>query len=147
MNSFKLTAVGHLAHNPELSVKGFVMFARFCLVGHDETTEDEENALNHETATSLWFLAFGEIAGEIARKSRKGDQLILEARVVANDWMEHGERQSGHAFVVTGFRFGAKRGDPPGTPAVVRCCIPPDTPQSQSLQQEADKETKSAAAA
>lgn len=35
MNSFRLTAVANLARNPELSTKGDLTFARFCLVGND----------------------------------------------------------------------------------------------------------------
>ena len=35
MNSFNVTAVGNLAKNPELNVKGDTTFTRFCLVGND----------------------------------------------------------------------------------------------------------------
>jgi hypothetical protein len=45
MNSFKLTAVGNLARNPELSTKGDVSFARLCLVGDDAVTEGEGEPL------------------------------------------------------------------------------------------------------
>ena len=41
MNSFRLTAVGQLARNPELSIKEEMTFARFCLVGTDEVSESE----------------------------------------------------------------------------------------------------------
>lgn len=43
MNSFILRAVGVLARNPELSIRGDIAFARFCLVGHDEVSEGEED--------------------------------------------------------------------------------------------------------
>ena len=43
MNSFRLTAVGDLARNPELSIKGDITFARFCLVGNDEVSEAERD--------------------------------------------------------------------------------------------------------
>ena len=66
MNSFRLTAVGNLARNPELSIKGEITFARFCLVGNDEVAESERDG-PREVVTSLWFLAFGEIAMTIAR--------------------------------------------------------------------------------
>jgi single-stranded DNA-binding protein len=119
MNSFRLTAVGELARNPELSIKGDITFARFCLVGNDEVAEGERDG-PREVVTSLWFLAFGEIATTIARCSRKRDQLILEARVIANQWTDkQGERQHGHTFIVTGFRFGARRGED-GSPIAVR---------------------------
>jgi single-stranded DNA-binding protein len=123
MNSFRLTAVGNLARNPELSIKGDITFARFCLVGNDEVAESERDG-PREVVTSLWFLAFGDIATTIAEGSRKGDQLILEARVIANHWTDkQGERQHGHTFIVTGFRFGARRGER-GSPISVR----PDAP-------------------
>lgn len=119
MNSFRLTAVGELARNPELSIKGDITFARFCLVGNDEVSEGERDG-PREVVTSLWFLAFGEIATTIAQGSRKRDQLILEARVIANHWTDkQGERQHGHTFIVTGFRFGARRGEH-GSPIAVR---------------------------
>jgi type IV secretion system protein VirB3 len=44
MNSFKLTAVGHLARNPELVAKGDTLYTRFCLVGNDYAGRDEEGA-------------------------------------------------------------------------------------------------------
>ena len=43
MNSFKLTAVGNLARNPELGTTGDATFARFCLVGKDEIEEGEQD--------------------------------------------------------------------------------------------------------
>jgi single-stranded DNA-binding protein len=137
MNSFKLTAVGHLARNPELSVSGTTTFARFCLVGQDDVTDSEEDGMNREVVTSVWFIAFGDIGAEIASGARKGDQLFLEAGVIANDWIERGEKQSGHTFVVTGFRFGAKRGDPGASAAVCRC-TPPETPRPLSMPAEAE---------
>jgi single-stranded DNA-binding protein len=119
MNSFRLTAVGILARNPELTVKGDITFARFCLIGNDYAGEGEKDG-PREFVTSLWFIAFGEIAESIARHSRKGDQLILEARIVANSWIDKdGERQRGHTFIVTGFLFGATRGGD-GSPIVCR---------------------------
>jgi hypothetical protein len=67
MNSFRLTAVGQLARNPELSIKGEITFARFCLVGDDEVSDGEEDG-PREVVTSLWFFAFGDIATTIAQK-------------------------------------------------------------------------------
>lgn len=126
MNSFKLTAVANLARNPELSVKGEVTFARFCLVGNDELAACGVNP-SQEVVTSLWFLAFGDIATAIARTARKGDQLILEANVIAAHWInKQREQQHGTVFVVTGFRFGARRGQP-GSPVTCRSA-PADHP-------------------
>jgi single-strand DNA-binding protein len=107
MNSFTLSAVGNLARNPELVVKGDKSYARLCLVGNDYAGKDEEGAAR-EVATSLWFVAFGTLGETLAHHARKGDQLILEARVRASNWTdEQGEKQYDHSFIVQGFRFGA----------------------------------------
>jgi len=126
MNSFRLTAVANLARNPELSTKGELTFARFCLVGNDSAAENG-NDPSQKVVTSLWFLVFGEIATTIAQRARKGDQLILEARVIAAHWSnKQGERQHGTVYIVTGFRLGARRGEP-GSPVTCRSA-PPDRP-------------------
>ena len=107
MNSFTLTAVGNLARNPELVAKGDVAYTRFCLVGSDYAGKDEVG-VPREIVTSLWFVAFGALGEAIARHSRKGDQLVVEARVRANVWTDkQGEKQYDHDFVVQGFRFGS----------------------------------------
>jgi single-strand DNA-binding protein len=107
MNCFTLTAVGHMARNPEVIAKGEVACTRFCLIGNDYAGKDDEGAAR-EVTTSLWFVAFGAIGDSIAQHSRKGDQLIVEARVRSNNWTDkQGERQYDHSFVVQGFRFGA----------------------------------------
>ena len=107
MNSFTLTAVGHLARNPEVIAKGDVACTRFCLIGNDYGGKDEEGAAR-EVTTSVWFVAFGAIGDSIAQHSRKGDQMIVEARVRANIWTDkQGEKQYDHSFIVQGFKFGA----------------------------------------
>jgi single-strand DNA-binding protein len=107
MNSFTLTAVGNLARNPEHVAKGEIIYTRFCLVGNDYAGKDEEGA-SREVVTSLWFVAFGALGEAIARHSRKGDQLFVEARVRSNIWTDkQGEKQYDHAFIVQGFRWGA----------------------------------------
>lgn len=107
MNSFTLTAVGNLARNPELMQKGDKSYARFCLVGSDYAGKDEEGAAK-EIVSSLWFVAFGPLGESIARNARKGDQLIVDAKVRASNWTdEKGEKKYDHSFIVQGFRFGA----------------------------------------
>jgi single-strand DNA-binding protein len=107
MNSFTLTAVGQLARNPELVARGDMAYTRFCLVGTDYAGKDDEGAAR-EVVTSLWFVAFGALGEAVARHSRKGDQLIVEARVRASIWTDkQGDKQYDHSFVVQGFRFGA----------------------------------------
>jgi single-strand DNA-binding protein len=107
MNSFKLIAVGNLARNPELIAKGEVFYTRFCLVGNDYAGRDEEGAAR-EVVTTLWFTAFGPHGEAIAKHALKGDQLIVEASVRANNWTDkQGEKQYDHSFVLDSFRFGA----------------------------------------
>jgi single-strand DNA-binding protein len=107
MNSFKLTAIGNLARNPELVAKSDTLYTRFCLVGNDYAGKDEEGAAR-EVVTSLWFVAFGGLGEAVAKNARKGDQLMVEARVRANNWTDkQGEKQYDHSFIVEGFRFGA----------------------------------------
>lgn len=107
MNSFTLTAIGNLARNPELIARNETLYCRFCLVGSDYAGKDDEGS-NREVVTSVWFVAFGALGEAIARNARKGDQLILDARIRANNWVdEDGEKQYDYSFIVQGFRFGA----------------------------------------
>lgn len=107
MNSFTLIAVGNLAKNPELMVKGDTTYTRVCLVGNDYAGKDPAGN-SREVATSLWFVAFESLGEAIARNARKGDQLIVQAQVRANNWTDRdGEKQYDHSYVVQSFRFGA----------------------------------------
>src|SRR5258708_9084694 len=87
MNSFTLTAVGNLARNPELVAKGETSYTRFCLMGNDYAGKDEEGGAR-EVTTSLWFVAFEPLGEALARNGRTGDQLFLEARVLANNCVD-----------------------------------------------------------
>jgi single-strand DNA-binding protein len=107
MNSFTVTAVGNLAKNPELAIKGDTTYTRICLVGNDYAGRDEHGNAR-EAVTSLWFVAFESLGETIAKNARKGDQLILQAQIRANNWTDdEGEKQYDHSFVVQNFRFGA----------------------------------------
>jgi single-strand DNA-binding protein len=107
MDSFMLTAVGNLADNPELVARNDRSYTRFCLMGNDYAGKDEGGTAR-EITTSLWFVAFGPLGEALARNARKGDQLIVEAHVRANNWTDkQGEKQYDHSFILRGFRFGA----------------------------------------
>jgi single-strand DNA-binding protein len=107
MNSFTVTAVGNLAKDPALAVKGDTTYARICLVGNDYAGKDDEGNVR-ETVTSLWFVAFESLGEAIAKNARKGDQLILQAQIRSNNWTDkEGEKQYDYSFVVQNFRFGA----------------------------------------
>jgi single-strand DNA-binding protein len=107
MNSFTVTAIGNLAKDPELAVKGDTTYARICLVGNDYAGKDGEGNVR-ETVTSLWFVAFESLGEAIAKNARKGDQLILQAQIRSNNWTDkEGEKQYDYSFVIQNFRFGA----------------------------------------
>ena len=107
MNSFTLTAVGNLATEPELAVKGGTTYARICLVGNDYAGKDADGNAR-EAVTSLWFVAFDGLGEAIAKNARKGDQLILQAQVRSDNWTDkEGVKQYDHSFIVQHFRFGA----------------------------------------
>jgi single-strand DNA-binding protein len=107
MRSFKLIAVGNLARNPELVAKGDTLYAKFLLVGNDYVGRDEEGA-SREFVTTLWFTAFGAMGEAIAKNALKGDQLIVEAHVESDNWVDkQGGKQYDHSFVLDSFRFGA----------------------------------------
>ena len=107
MNSFMLTAVGNLAKNPELAVKGDTTYTRICLVGNDYAGKDEQGNAR-EAVTSLWFVAFENLGEVIAKNARKGDQLIVQAHIRSNNWTDKdGEKQYDYSFVIQSFRFGA----------------------------------------
>ena len=107
MNSFTVTAVGNLAKDPELAVKGDTSYTRICLVGNDYAGKDDHGNVR-ETVTSVWFVAFENLGEAIAKNARKGDQLIIQAQIRANIWTDReGEKQYDYSFVVQTFRFGA----------------------------------------
>ena len=127
MNSFTLVGVGTLAGNPEVIAKGDISYVRFCLLGTDHVEYDAKAGRAGRVFTSVCFMAFDEIADRIARNSRKGDQLIVEARVSPRFWIDNqGESHCESAFIVTGFRFGAKRN--PESPATATAEPPPINP-------------------
>jgi single-strand DNA-binding protein len=107
MNSFTVTAVGNLARDPEHAVKGDTTYTRLCLVGNDYAGKDEDGN-PREAVTSVWFVAFEGLGEALAANARKGDQLILQAQIRANNWTDReGEKQYDYSFVVQSFRFGA----------------------------------------
>jgi single-strand DNA-binding protein len=107
MNSFTVTAVGNLAKDPETAFKGDTTYTRICLVGNDYAGKDEQGNAR-EAVTSVWFVAFENLGEVIAKNARKGDQLILQAQIRANNWTDKdGEKQYDHSYVIQNFRFGA----------------------------------------
>jgi single-stranded DNA-binding protein len=80
--SFTIFAVGNLAAVPQQGEKGE---CRFSLISNDYAGPDKPKSV-----TQVWFVAFGNTARAIANHCRVGDQLIVWARLVANNYLEHG---------------------------------------------------------
>lgn len=103
MNSFTLTAIGQLAKDPVTDGPTDRPFTKFALIGNDFNGADKE-----EIVTSVFFVAFNGIGEAIAKHCRKGDQLIVEAQMRANNWVDNNDnRRYDYSYVVQGFRFGA----------------------------------------
>src|SRR5271168_774211 len=100
MDSFTLTGIGNLAKDPVLQTKGDTTYARFCLIGNDYAGRDEEGAAR-EVVTSIMFVAFGALGEAIAKSARKGDQLIVQARIRTDKWTDQSSvTRYDHSFQV-----------------------------------------------
>jgi single-stranded DNA-binding protein len=99
MNSFHLTAIGRLADDPKSGKNGDV---RFALIGEDYAGKDRE-----PITTSVYFVAFNGVGQSLFEHARKGDQLILEAQLRANNYEKNGKTVYDYSFVVVSFKFGA----------------------------------------
>jgi len=107
MNSFSVTAIGNLAKDPEFAVKGETNYTRIHLVGNDYAGKDDSGNVR-EAVTGVWFVAFDNLGEAIAKNARKGDQLVLQAQMRANNWTDgEGEKRYDYSFVIQSFRFGA----------------------------------------
>jgi single-stranded DNA-binding protein len=110
MSSFSVRAIGYLARNPELVITDGGAYCRFCLKSEDYTEDDEQGQFT-VTFQSVWFVATHMVGAAIADSARKGDQLFVEGKIRRHHWTGKG-RNEDTTLVVTGFRFGARRGGP-----------------------------------
>lgn len=110
MSSFSVGAIGYLARNPEILVAAEGTYCRFCLTGEDSTEEDQHGRFT-VTVQSIWFVATHMIGAAIADGARKGDQLFIEGKIRKHHWTAKG-RNEDYTLVVTGFRFGSRKGGP-----------------------------------
>ena len=98
MNSFHLTAIGRLAENPNAR-NGAVHFA---LIGEDYAGKDKA-----PVTTTVFFVAFNGLGEAIAQHARKGDQLIVDAQIRANNYEKKGKTVYDYSYIAQGFKFGA----------------------------------------
>jgi single-stranded DNA-binding protein len=110
MGSFTVGAVGYLARNPDVLVAAEGTYCRFCLTSEDSTDEDEYGRFA-VTVQSIWFVATHLIGAVIADRARKGDQLFIEGKIRKHHWTAKSRKEE-YTFVVTGFRFGARKERP-----------------------------------
>lgn len=97
---------GRLAEAPTL--RGTAKVCRFRLLRNEFAGFDEANN-RKERIVSIDFTAFGGLGETIARTVGKGDQLVIEARIINNNYTDDAGRQVyGHSFIVFGFDYGAK---------------------------------------
>ncbi len=122
MSSFYVSAIGYLARNPESVATEGGTFCRFCLTSEDYTEEDEQGGFT-VVVQSVWFVATHLVGAAIADGARKGDQLFVEGKIRRRHWTAKG-RDEDTTFVVTGFRFGARRGGPGAEGATVSSRVP-----------------------
>ncbi len=116
MSSFAVSAIGYLARNPEVVATDKGTFCRFCLTSEDYTEDDEQGRFT-VIVQSIWFVATHLIGAAIADRARKGDQLFVEGKIRRYHWTANGSDDA--TFVVTGFRFGARKGGPGATSTTV----------------------------
>jgi hypothetical protein len=79
MNSFTVTAVGNLAKDPELAVKGDTTYTRLCLVGNDYAGKDERGNVR-EAVTTVWFVAFESLGEAIANMRAREISLFFRRK-------------------------------------------------------------------
>jgi single-stranded DNA-binding protein len=120
MNSFTPRAIGNLSRDPEFVGRGDLTYAHFCLVGNDGGDRP-----SRESATHIWFTAYGPVGEEIVTKARKGDQLFVEAVVLT---MMGSASAYDHTCIVTRFRFGARKASP-GSSTTQAGSRPPVSPR------------------
>jgi single-stranded DNA-binding protein len=98
MNSFHLTAIGRLASDPATGSNGDVKFA---LIGEDYAGKNRE-----PVKTTVFFVAFNGIGEAIAAHAKKGDQLIVDAQLRANNYEKDGKTVYDYSYIVQGFKYG-----------------------------------------
>ena len=115
MSSFAFSAIGYLARNPEVVATERGSFCRFCLTGEDFTEDDEEGRFT-VGVQNFWFVATHLMGAAIADGARKRDQLFVQGKIRQHHWTANGRGEA--TLVVTGFRFGARKGDTGAASAV-----------------------------
>ncbi|ELU9444767.1 single-stranded DNA-binding protein [Salmonella enterica] len=102
-NAFHFT--GRLSATPTMKEDDKVL--KFTLL-RNEPGKREESGQRETKTTSIQFTAFGWTAEQISKHCRKGDQLIIDARIENNNYLDANQNQVyGFSFIVDRFEYGA----------------------------------------
>lgn len=105
MNSYHFD--GRVARAIALTGTGDRAVARFTLIRNDYAGKDENTGESRERAVAIQFTAFRGKAEAIAKNFMKGDQMIVTAHVVNNDYSDEEGEHYKLDFIVDDFSFGA----------------------------------------
>jgi len=105
MNHFHFD--GRLTKAPAVSGSGERAYSKFTLIRNEYAGKDDTSGSPLERDVAIQFTAFRNKAEAIAKHCRKGDQLIVTARLENNNYEKDGEMQYGLSFIVEDFSFGA----------------------------------------
>jgi single-strand DNA-binding protein len=105
MNNFNFE--GRLAKAPAVSGSGDKAYTKFTLIRNEYAGRDDGSGEPLEREVAIQFTAFRKKAETIAKHCRKGDQLIVSARVENNNYEKDGEVHYSLAFIIEDFVFGA----------------------------------------
>lgn len=110
MTGFSMRAMGYLVRDPDPVTTEEGSYCRFCLTSENYTEDDAQGRFT-VVIERFWLVATHLVGAAIADSAREGDQLFVEGKVRKNHWTAKG-RGEDTTFVVTGFRFGRRRGGP-----------------------------------
>ncbi|HET9641857.1 MAG TPA: single-stranded DNA-binding protein [Burkholderiaceae bacterium] len=108
MNHFHFE--GRLAKAPAVSGSSDRAYCKFTLIRNEYAGKDDESGQTFEREVAIQFTAFRRKAEAIAKHCRKGDQLLVTARVENNNYEKDGQPHYGLSFLVEDFSFGAPGG-------------------------------------
>lgn len=112
MNLNKAIIVGNITKDPELkklpnSDNSVCSFS----IATNRVWYDKNSKEKHEQVEFHNIVAFGNMADNIAKFTRKGHQLLVEGRLATRSWEKDGKKNYRTEIVVESFQFGAKPKD------------------------------------
>ena len=104
MNSFHFA--GRLADGAELKQTAGGPVAKFRLIRNEYAGKDEKDDAK-ERIVAIPFVVFGARAEALSDHTRKGDQVIVRARIANNRYTSEGTEHFDYNFIVEEWEFGA----------------------------------------